>query len=469
MGLDAALANAISGIQSAQTQIQVLSGNITNAQTPGYSREILPQQSQTIPSGGGGVITGTITRLTDQLLSGNLLAQTTASSAATTRNDYYTQIQNLQGQVNGGNTLNDALSAFNAAMQTVSTTPEDPLAQQNAVATGQALAHQLNTLSSGIQSLREHADGDIASAVGTLNTALTNIASLNVQIAKDKANGRSTATLEDQRDQALNQVAQLIGVQSFTRSDGTMVVMTSNGQLLADDTARQFSYTASGTINAGSVLSPLTLDGIDVTSETTTGKIGALLQLQRTDLPGLTAELNQFTNNLFNLAATPNLNTTNSGLGATNDAHHVFAAVDIAGGLDNSATIQVNPSLVANPDLLHTGTGGPDPTISSNLVANLASTATFAPAGVFTAPITTTLGDYASKVLAQSATAAAAATSDATFQSQLQTQLSNQLSAATGVNIDQELSNLVVYQNAYSASARVITTVQKMFDALMSA
>jgi flagellar hook-associated protein 1 FlgK len=71
-------------------------------------------------------------------------------------------------------------------------------------------------------------------------------------------------------------------------------------------------------------------------------------------------------------------------------------------------------------------------------------------------------------MVGQAATASAGATQNNTYQSQLQTQMQNQLESETGVNLDQELSNLTIYQNAYGASARVITTIQTMYDALMN-
>src|SRR5437764_1277573 len=86
--------------------------------------------------------------------------------------------------------------------------------------------------------------------------------------------------------------------------------------------APTLSYTPTGSMTAGTVLSPLKVGNIDITSDTTTGEIGALLSLRDTQLPSLTAELNQFTNNLFSATQNANLATTNSGLGATNDANH---------------------------------------------------------------------------------------------------------------------------------------------------
>ena len=84
MSLSVALNYAVSGLVATQAQIQVLAGNISNAQTPGYSEETLPQNSDSSTNGGAGVVTGTIQRETDTGLQAAVLGQTTISSAAAT-------------------------------------------------------------------------------------------------------------------------------------------------------------------------------------------------------------------------------------------------------------------------------------------------------------------------------------------------------------------------------------------------
>ena len=468
MSLTIALNYALSGLTATQSQLQVLAGNIANAQTPGYSEETLPQTSDALTNGGAGVVTGEIQRLTDSGLQGEVLGQTTLSGAASAADSYQQQIQSLIGKVGSGIGISDVLNTFTGAMQTLAATPEDPTAQANAVNAGQQLASQLNNFSDGIQTMRQGADAQIATDVGTVNSALTSIGQLNNQISKLQSLGQSTAALQDQRDQKLQQVAQYIGVQSFVSPNGMMSVLTTSGQSLVDDTnVQQFSYSQSGSITAASTLSPLTLNGTDVTAQTTTGEIGALLQVRDTTLPNLTAQLNQVANNLFAASSDASLQTTNSGLGATNDAHNIFANVNIAAGVDNAATIEVNPSLLANPGLLDQGAAAPDPTISANISQNLQNTAAFAAAGSLPAT-STTLSDYVAHVIGAAANSASSASSNATDQSALLSQMQSQYSSAVGVNLDTELSQLVVYQNAYSASARVISTIQSMFEVLMN-
>ena len=95
MGLDVALKDAITGLHATQAQIQVISANIANAQTPGYSEETITQTPIRMPAGGAGVQTSIIQRVSDQLLTTTLAKQSSASSAATTTNNYLQQLQSL--------------------------------------------------------------------------------------------------------------------------------------------------------------------------------------------------------------------------------------------------------------------------------------------------------------------------------------------------------------------------------------
>src|SRR6201987_2426502 len=249
MGLDVALQDAMTGLRATQSQIQVISANIANAQTPGYSEETIAQTPIRTPAGGAGVQTGIIQRVSDQLLSTKLAKQSSAASGASTTNNYLQQLQSLMGQVGSGSSFTDAYNNFVGAMQTEAATPEDPVAQSAAVNAGQQLAQQLNQFSSGIQSLRANPDTHLRTSVTAPHTALNQIATLNGSIAQVQAEGQSTATLQDQRDQALNQVSQLIGVTSYQRPDGSLVVLANSGQTLIDGTSvSTFGYTPSGVV-----------------------------------------------------------------------------------------------------------------------------------------------------------------------------------------------------------------------------
>lgn len=668
--LSLSLSNALSGLQAAQANLSLISANIANASTPGYSRQTLSPTPQYIDGQGAGVNPGVAQRVEDPILASSLRAQQSVTSAASTLNSYYQQIQNLFGNVGSGNTLGDGVSALASALQTLATSPNDTVAQQNAVTSAQALTAQLNSTSSGIQALRTNADTAIGSSVTQVNTLLNKVATYNSEIAHARAFNQSTATLEDQRDQAVLQISQQLNITAYTNSDDSMVVLL-GGQTLVNSSAQQLSFTPSGKLTAGSTPSGISINGLDVTSEITGGNVGALLQMRDTQLPSLTQELNQFSTQLYNagqvatsqvqtmsgtpaagdvltgniegvsfttapiaagtsaaiaaaiqaqfanypniqvsatgantiqitdaagnamssnitltsgtgnetflaspaanppsaiqvmstqthtmsgtpavgdtftatvegttvttaaigaasttaiaaaiqaalpaaltahvkvtatgtgtiqvtdtlgnalsssiaaaagstgtatFAAGPPSNplpTTDSGLtgAAPGDAYHLFSNLNPAGGVDNAATIEVNPSLVANPSLLDGASGTLSPAISAALANSIANSApVFAATGNFSSPLTVTLSEYAGQIVGQSSTAAANATDNSQYQTGVFNQISTSVQNESGVNMDTELSNLTVYQNAYAASARVVQVVNNMFSALM--
>src|SRR5690242_3586362 len=112
MDVSLSLQNALTGLQAAQSNLAVISSNIANAQTPGYSREIVPLSTQVVGNVGSGVLVGVTQRQVDENLSGAARDQDTAASAAAATNIYFQQIQSLFGQVNDGSSLGDTFNKF---------------------------------------------------------------------------------------------------------------------------------------------------------------------------------------------------------------------------------------------------------------------------------------------------------------------------------------------------------------------
>jgi flagellar hook-associated protein 1 FlgK len=122
---------------------------------------------------------------------------------------------------------------------------------------------------------------------------------------------------------------------------------------------------------------------------------------------------------------------------------------------------------VANPSLLDGSATNPDPAIAQALSAGINAVQSFTAAGNLGAVANTTLSSYSAQILQQTANATGAASDNTTYQTTLQQQFTARASTVSGVNIDQELAQLTVYQNMYSASANVLSAVQSMLDTLL--
>jgi flagellar hook-associated protein 1 len=313
LSLNSAALIAFSGLSAAQVQISIASSNISNADTTGYTEEIADQEATVTGGTGSGVeITGISTNV-DQLLLKSLIGATSDLGSADTTNNYLTELDDLYGTVDGsssssstttGNSLANTLASFESALSSLAATPSSSSLQASALQALNDVTTQLNQTSSGIQTLRANADQDIASSVQSVNTDLQQIASLNAEIKQEAASGQSTADLEDQRNTALQDIASKMNVSYYTTSSGDLQVYTGSGQALVDASgAHTISYTAasdvtSSTTYASGGFSGITVNGVDITSQITSGKIGALITLRDDTLPAAQSQLDELAQQL---------------------------------------------------------------------------------------------------------------------------------------------------------------------------
>jgi len=310
--LNIAQSIAFSGLSATQVQISVASANISNADTKGYTDKAANQVSTVTAGVGTGVIVTGISSTVDKLLLKSLVGATSDLGAANATNNYLTELEQLYGSTSSasssstGTSLANTLAAFQTALSSLASTPNSASLQSNAIGALNALTTQLQNTSSGIQKLRANADRDIASSVSDINSDLQQISDLNAQIKQEAAAGKSTADLEDQRNSALQDLASIMNVSYFTASNGDLQVYTGSGQALVDSTAHPLSYTpaanvtATTTYSAGpsSGFSGITVNGVDITSQITSGKISALVTLRDQTLPDAQSQLDELAQQL---------------------------------------------------------------------------------------------------------------------------------------------------------------------------
>lgn len=587
MSLEIAQSIAFSGLAATQVRLSVASSNISNADTTGYTEKTATQQASVTGGVGTGVTVTGISSAVDKLLLKSLIGATSDLGSADTANSYLTQLQKLYGSTtsstsSGGTTLADAIATLETALTSLAATPSSTSLQSNVVSALDNIATQLRDTSGSIQKLRGNADKDIASQVGSVNTDLQQIADLNAAIKQQAASGQSTADLEDQRNTALQDIASKMNINYYTASNGDLQVYTTSGQVLVDgNNAHKISYaaaanvTAATTYSAGSSssgFSAITVNGVDVTGQITSGSIGALITLRDTTLPAAQTQLDQLATQLEaavnavsnqgtsvppptaltgtasvgsstalsasgtvriavadqkgNLVSYQDLDlsgyaTAGDLVTALNGISGVSASIDAAGHLSIKATasgtgISINQmssavgsggegfsdyfglndlltgggagSLAVRSDILSGSASLPtamldaatsltagsqvlsagSATLTNALYGALTGSTDFAAAGGLGAT-TGSFTDYASSIVANVATKASAASSAYDIKQTTQSTYANSLSSETGVNLDEESARLSALQNKYSAATQLITTINAMYQALLTA
>jgi flagellar hook-associated protein 1 len=251
MGLSSALATAMAGLRANQAALSIISSNVANAQTPGYVEQN-PNQIE-VPSGNAGstVQTTGVNRTLDLFVQSQLRTETSGGAYATQTANILSQLQTVYGTPGGDGTLESALNNFTTALQSLSNNPSDTSAQSVALSSAQTLAQQLNSTTQGIQSLRTNVDQDIGNSAAQANTDMSQIAQINTRLQGLSPTDPLAATLEDQRDSAINDLSKLADIRVVTDSSNQANIFTSSGiQLVGAGLASQFNYTSQGALNA---------------------------------------------------------------------------------------------------------------------------------------------------------------------------------------------------------------------------
>jgi flagellar hook-associated protein 1 len=305
VSLDIARLIAFSGLNAAEIQIRQAASNISNADTPGYTRKNANQSSVVTGGVGAGVVITGISSDVDRLLLKSLIGATSDLGSANVVNNYLSQLQQLLGSAGGnssnpntGTSLANSLASLESALSTLAGSPSSVALQSAVVSALDDVTSQMRQTSHNIQNLRANADQDISTSVGSINKDIQQIAELNKQITQTAAAGQPTADLEDQRNMALQDISSYMDVNYFTNSSGELQLFTSTGRPLVDAAPHTLSYTPSNTVDASTVFaaggfSPISLDGVDITSQITSGKVGALVTLRDRTLPAAQDQLDE--------------------------------------------------------------------------------------------------------------------------------------------------------------------------------
>lgn len=375
MGLSS-LDAALSGLRVSQQQISVISNNVSNVNTTGFTRKTMGQQAQTINGVTVGVLGNTITRNVDLNLERDLWTQVSAVGALDVKSSYLSRIEQFHGAPEAELSVAAEISRLRDSFSSLSDLPEDTFLLAQAVSEADKTANKINDLHDLIMTSRNDAQDEIKSSVERVNQLLEQIADLNDTVQDNKNINRSTAAAEDKRDEAIKELASLMDVSFFTRGDGVLVVQSSQGVELADVQAKKLvfnpsplgSQSAYPDSAAGIYVVNKQFNGepenssqaINITQSNIGGKLGGLLELRDKDFPKQLAQVDELAHKLAMRFDAQGLKLFTDEAGnippdTPPDAGPPFVAVPYVGF---SGRIQVNQSIKSDNSLLQQGTYG---------------------------------------------------------------------------------------------------------------
>lgn len=229
------LSIGLSGLSAAKTNLSVTGHNITNINTPGYTRQDTVQATRAPQFSGAGYI-GSGTSLTDIRRSYNEFLTTQLRSSTALNSDvnaYKSQIDQLDGLLAGSTTgITPSLQAFFSATQTAAEDPANIPARQLVLAEAEGLSRRFNGIYENINSQNSFINKQLVTTTEQINRLAQTVGSLNSAIASAGTNGQQPNDLLDERDEAVRQLSTFIGVNVVVQDDNTFNLSVGSGQPL---------------------------------------------------------------------------------------------------------------------------------------------------------------------------------------------------------------------------------------------
>lgn len=242
----------VTGLLAHQSALNTTGNNITNANTPGYSRQrvelgTLPEQKLGPGYIGSGTQLNDIKRVVDQFLITQLRSDTSNYKQLEAMAGYFEQLDSLLADESTG--IAPAIQSFFASLEQASQDPTSEPVRQVVISSAEALAQRFNALYSALQSQERSINRQLDSLTEEVNSLAQSIATLNQSIAEQTSpgdpNGQPNALL-DKRDEMLRQLSELVGVKVVNDAGGMVNVFIGNGQpLVVGNQANQISTVAS--------------------------------------------------------------------------------------------------------------------------------------------------------------------------------------------------------------------------------
>lgn len=451
MGAFDGIGNAAAALRAFQRELDITGNNIANVNTPGYSRQVA-DLAQGYPEDfwsngqmqqvGTGVTVASVNRIRDMFLE----AQQNSSQSDLGKYDALagglSQVESVMNDTSGtgiGNSLDQLFNAFSA----LASNPSDPGARTQVQLAASNLSQKIR---SAYQQLDQIQSQFASAATGTkadIDGLTKSIADLNSAIRAKEAAGETPNSLLDQRDQAVNALSNLVNIKTTNNSDGTVTIVSGQISLVDSQGNRPFP-----SINAKTGV--LTDANGTTYPAPTSGKLAGLLQAvsaMGNGVNGYKDQLDTLANTLrtqFNSVMKTGTNANGTtGIGLFNDSNPQTGAIDF----DLSAAVKADPKNIA------TGMGAAG---DGSLALKLAQLKTQTIAGLGSSS-GSTISDYYTNMIGQ------VGRDSASFQSSLQTQTSvvqqvqSQIQSVSGVNLDDEMANMMRFQRSYQAAAKVLS------------
>jgi len=461
MSLNSSLYTSLSGINASQTALTVSSNNIINASTPGYTRQQVITSSINIPqsysteSVGSGVKVQEIKQISDQFLRSNCRENSTELGYWSSKQTYFYEVETAYGDLYGYN-MQTATDDFMNAWEELSKDASDLATRATVFETGVSFCDSLNQYSNQIEAIEQSAVTELEDTVTRINTISSELAAINTEVAS-YPEGEVPLELLDYRENMLDELSTMVDCNISYQSDDTVDIISGNGLLVYGNTSNALETVSTP---------PKGLPEIKWENgngyENTGGSLKGLTELLDTNESPCFQEMYDLLNDGM-MQLVDEINTLHeSGTGLDGDTGLPFFVPISQEEPMAIGNIQVNP-LLEDVNKIAVSSSGQfgDGTISSEIAKLQNETM------IDFEDTQVTIDQY----LASYTQWLGSQTQNADFmyehENELNFQLVSQLEAVSSVSVDEEMANMVMFQQMYNANVNVMNIIDELIGDLI--
>jgi len=442
--------------------IDVTGHNIANVNTDGYSRQRVNTEANTPVSSQAGQEVGTgvkareIQRIYDRFVEGQINTANQELGRWEARKDALERAEMIFDESSGYG-LSQALGEFWNVWQDLANNPSGQAERSMLVVKSETLAATFNRMYSDLIQIQKDIDTRIGATVEEINLIANQIAGLNDKISHTELTGQNANDNRDKRSLLLKELSSLIDINSFEKSNGELTILVIGGKPLVDGTTPRDLSTQPDA--ASGLLDILWVDGTgssqEITGNISSGKLKGLLEARDGASQDYLDRLDTLAGNLIG-----EVNTIHAGgLGLDGLAGGAFFTGNLASDMAVSQDIVDDVNKIAAAGILEGIPGGNSNAIS---MANLQNKLTM------NAGNTAIFDDYYNSLVSNVGSGVKEATINFDHQSSITDRLNNYRESISGVSLEEEMINLIKFQHAYDAAAKLITTVDELLKSVIN-
>ncbi|MBI1749428.1 MAG: flagellar hook-associated protein FlgK [Acidobacteria bacterium] len=445
-GLFGSMNIALRALLAQQGAISTASNNIANVNTPGYSRQrAVMTAAPPVNVGnfliGNGVELVKVENIRDRILELRMHQETQQQSELDAFLGPMKQIEALFNDAQGGG-LGGVINNFFNSLSQLSTNPSSLPLRQGVLTAGQNMATAFRSVAGNLVTQQRSLDQTIQQSVDDINRYTTQVAALNKQITAQVGVGKQPNELLDQREVLIRKISELVDVAIIDSQDGSITLTTSGGTALAVGDQSVALQTQPG-VPTG--LLQIFSQGSNITGQIKSGRLGGTLTVRDTVIPSILADVDTLAAGIAS-----SVNTAHQAGFDLNGAAggNFFVPPPATGAAAGMNLAFSNPALVAASSDGTPGSNGNAVALSG--LRDQAVVASQKPS------------DFYSTVVFRIGNDVSSSTAEYDAENLVLRQLENQRAAISGVSLDEEAANLIRFQRAFEAQARVIAAVDEL-------